>query len=220
MRRPRCACRQRVGDAAIDQMLAAAVAIERLQPAERRDRAVVVESVRAVSVGGGRGGIDQRHILRRAPAPEVHAEAIVVAGQKACIGFRRGRGGAQVKDRPHRTRVVGEIGWKGGRLDSGFEFAFGDGPAVSARTRPVADHQRALAPLFQGGHEVRADETRAARDDDHAAACHHPVSSGAAVIGLPRRHRQAPSGSHPSRAAGPERATARRAEWRVGKRTE
>ena len=108
-----------VGHRLVEQVLAPAVEIHRLELAQRRRRPVVVEALRAVAIGRGRGGIDERRARRRAPVEQAQRQAEIVLHHQVAVG----RGG------------VGD----GAHVDDGVELAAVE-PAPSAR--PAAPSRR------------------------------------------------------------------------------
>ena len=87
----------------IEEMLGIAVGIERAQPVQRRW--VVVETERAVAVGGRAGGVDEADAAIKAKAAQRLAVTIVVLHQVRGVALG-GRGtGAQMDERLGRERV-------------------------------------------------------------------------------------------------------------------
>src|SRR5262249_52036538 len=80
----------------VEQMFAKAIKIHRLEPPQRRKRPVVVEAFAAVTVGRGRGGINEQRTRRRAPVQEPQRGAeiggedgVSVGGGGAGVGAER-----------------------------------------------------------------------------------------------------------------------------------
>ena len=67
-------------------------------PRKRGGRPIVAETGRAVAVGGGRRGVDERHPRRRAPVQQLEREPEVVLEHEIGVGRSGVRDGAHVDD--------------------------------------------------------------------------------------------------------------------------
>ena len=154
-------------DAPVEKVLGATVGVERSQPGQRRDRAIVVEAGRAVAVGGRRGGVDQPPAVGRAPVPQRAREAHVLAAQQRGVGLGRGRHRPHVHDRLDVARPLVEEGQELLGRDRLGDAGFLEVAPLLARAHAVAHDDLAAAPGHERGDDVRADEAGAAGDDDH-----------------------------------------------------
>ena len=155
------------GHPQVERVLGPAVQVERAQPLQAAGRSVVVEAQRAVAVGGRRGGVDEPHLARRAPAPQPQRQLDI------------GRPGgspslAVVSLTAPRWNSISSGGWPARKSSSSSGGSSRDGGCLARlRHLPFAaqpvDHHRLVAARNQRGVQVRADEAGAAGDHDHAA---------------------------------------------------
>ena len=75
------------GDPAIEQMLAPAVGVERLQVREAVDAGIVDKAFAAVAVGRGGRGVNQPRIILRTPVPQIDGGAEILLHDEIGIAF-------------------------------------------------------------------------------------------------------------------------------------
>ena len=170
-----CAERRAFGHRQVEQMLAPAVEIHRPQLFQRRQRRVVAKPLRAVAIGGGRGGIDERRRIVGAPVEQPQREAEIGLDDEIAVGRRGLRDGAEMDDRiePAAFQPVREfVGW-----NDVHELALGQIAPFAVPAEQVAHHHIGAAGVVQRGHDIRSDKTGAAGHQQHTNPC--PVYCGA-----------------------------------------
>ena len=150
----------------IEQVLAPAVEIHRLEPRQRLKRIVVGEAALAVAVGRGRGGVDQRHARLGAPVEKHQREAEIGVDDEVAVGRGGLRDRAKVK---HGIELAArEPAREIGRGDEIGQAALLQVPPLALGAEKVADGDIAMPGLVQRRHQVRSDEAGPAGDQEHA----------------------------------------------------
>ena len=158
-------------------MLAPAVEIHRPQLFQRRQRRVVAKALRAVAIGCGRGGIDERRWIVGAPVEQPQREAKIGFDDEIAVG-RRGLGNrAEMDDgvelaslQPVREFI---------RWHDVHQLTLGEIAPFAVPAEQVAHHHVGAAGVIQRGHDVRSDKTGATGHQQHANPC--PVIAAPAL---------------------------------------
>ncbi len=105
LRRQLVLARDALDDGKIEHVLAPAVEVQRLEPLERGGRPVVGKAGRAVAIGGGRGGVDERRARRRAPVEQPQRQPEIGLHDEIAVGRGRRRNGAHMHHRVELAAV-------------------------------------------------------------------------------------------------------------------
>ncbi|MHC2668936.1 hypothetical protein ACVI1J_001099 [Bradyrhizobium diazoefficiens] len=174
-RRELLAARDAFGHGEIEHVLAPAVEIHRPEFLQRGQRRIVVKACLAVAIGGGRGGVDQRHRIRRAPVEQAHGEAEIGFEHEVAVG-RGGRGNRPEMDHgvePAAVQPVGQLG----RGDDIHKLALGEIAPLAVGAEEITDGDVAAAGVVQRSHDIRPDKTGSAGHQQHSnypARCLRP----------------------------------------------
>ncbi|MEY9504957.1 hypothetical protein ABIE87_004515 [Bradyrhizobium diazoefficiens] len=175
LRRQLLAARDPFGHGEIEHMLAPAVEVHRPQFFQRRDRGVVVKACLAVAIGRRRGGVDQRHRIRRAPVEQAHGEAKIGLEHEIAVG-RGGRGNRPEMDHgvePAAVQPVGQLG----RGDDIHKLALGEIAPLAVGAEEITHGDVTAAGVVQRSHDIRPDKTGSAGHQQHSnypARCLRP----------------------------------------------
>ena len=146
-------------------MLGPAIQIERAQPLQIPHRPVVIEAQRTVAIGRRRGGVNEPHLPRRAPAPQPQRQLDIDRPGRVAVGRRGIADRAEVEQHLQRRMGGEEVLELLGRQQSRRRM-LGQVAPLAVGAQPV-HHNRLVAAGDQRRVQVGADESGAAGDHDH-----------------------------------------------------